>query len=122
MQAKITVQKEYILVEPEANEFWEFLVTLGYLFKMPEYKNKNTIWLIPEAPVESGYSDLYKLRDFISEHYPKGNKPDNKAAIVVKTGILSALVEAWAKIARDLPYEIRVFTDFQAAEGWIIDG
>ena len=122
MHERIITKKQYIRVEPAANELWEFLETLGNLFKMPEYRNKNTIWVIPELPIQGGYDDLYKLRDFISRHYPKGDKPDNKTAIVAKTGFLGALAESWAEIARDLPYEIRAFNSFQAAEAWIIEG
>ena len=119
MQEKIITKKEYILVEPAANEIWELLETLNNLFKMPEYRDKNTIWVIPEVPIQGGFDDLYKLRDFISGHYPKSNKPDNKTAVVVTTGILDALGRSWADIARDLPYEIGVFADLQAAEDWI---
>ena len=119
MQEGIITKEQYILVEPAANEFWAILETLGNLFKMPEYKDRNTIWVIPEVPIQSGFDDLYKLRDFISRNYPKSNKPDNKTAIVVPTGILDAIGRSWADIVRDLPYEVRVFTDFKAAEDWI---
>ena len=120
MQEKIFIKKEYILVKPEEIELWEFIEALGKLFKMPEYEDKNTIWVIPDARIQAGYDDLYILRDFIAEHYPKGNKPDNKTAIVVRPGITGALADSWIKIAENLPYEIRVFTHFKAAEKWII--
>ena len=89
---------------------------------MPEYGDKNTIWVIPDARIQAGYDELYELRDFIAEHYPKGNKTDNKTAIVVKPGIAGALADSWINIAKNLPYEIRVFTHFKAAEKWIIEG
>ena len=122
MQEKISVKKEYILVKPETIYLWDFIDALGRLFKIPEYEDKNTIWVIPDAPIQAGYDDLYKLRDFIAEHYPKGNKPDNKTAIVVRPGIIGALADSWINIAKNLPYEIRVFTHFKVAEKWIIEG
>ena len=120
MKDKITNKKEYILVEPEANEYWEILEALGVLFRMAEYRHKNTIWVMPDVPIEGGYDDLYKLREFVSKYYPKGNKQDNKTAIVVQSGILEGLAESWATIVRELPFEVGVFNDMQSAEEWIL--
>ena len=73
---------------------------------------------MPEGPIEGAYDDLYKFKDFAAKSYPKKTKQDNKAAIVVKTGLLRGLVDLWAKIAEDMPYEIKVFSDIRAAEEW----
>ena len=48
------------------------------------------------------------------------SKKDNKTAIVVKTGILEGLAKSWADMVRELPFEVRVFGNIQAAEEWII--
>ena len=44
-----------------------------------------------------------------------------KTAIVVETDAQSAMALLFSQIAENLPFEIEVFTDFQAAEGWIIN-
>ena len=44
-----------------------------------------------------------------------------KTAIVFETGAQSAMALLFSQIAENLPFEIEVFTNFQAAEGWIIN-
>ena len=119
MPLKITIKSNYILVEPQTNSYWEILEAFGRLFKMPEYLDKNTIWVMSEGPIEGSYDDLYKFRDFASKHYPKNAKQGNKSAIVVKTGLIKGLIDLWAKIAEDIPYEIKVFSDIRDAEEWL---
>ena len=115
----ISLKKDYILIEPQENEYWEIWEAVGKLIKMPEYLDKNTIWLFSDKPLHIDFSDLYKLKDFIAEHYPQGDKYHNKTAIVAKMGLHLGLAESFAKIANDLPFEIRVFSDLQSAEDWI---
>ena len=119
MPAKITLKSTYILVQPQANEYWEIIEALGRLFKMPEYLEMNTIWDFPDAPIESTFDHLYKIRDVLSEHFPKSSKPDNKTAIVVKTGFQDSIADSYTEIVKDLPFEARVFSDLQSAEEWI---
>ena len=119
MPLKITIKSNYILVEPQTNSYWEILEAFGRLFKMPEYLDKNTIWIMSEGPIDGSYDDLYKFGDFASKHYPKSAKQDNKSAIVVKTGLIRGLIDLWAKIAEDIPYEIKVFSDIRDAEEWL---
>jgi hypothetical protein len=121
MPVKITIKNNYILVEPRTNGYWEILEAFGKLFQMPEYLDKNTIWVMPEGPIEGSYDDLYKFRDFAAKNYPKSAKQENKSAIVVKTGLLRGLVDLWAKIAEDMPYEIKVFSDIRDAKKWLGD-
>lgn len=121
MPAKISIKEAYILVEPQSNEYWELIEALGRLFKMPEYLEKNTIWLSPDDRISVTYDDLYKIRDVIAGHFPKGFKPDNKTAIVVKTGLQDSMAYLYAKIAESLPFETCVFSDFQSAEDWIVN-
>jgi len=121
MPAKITSKEAYILVEPQSNEYWELIEALGRLFKMPEYLEKNTIWLSADDRISVTYDDLYKIRDVIAGHFPKSAKPDNKTAIVVKTGLQDSMASLYAKIAASLPLVACVFSDFQSAEDWIIN-
>jgi hypothetical protein len=58
------------------------------------------------------------LRDIIKENYPK-DVNINKTAIVVESGLQSRMAESFRQIAEDLPFEIGVFSDFQAAEEWV---
>ena len=120
MAPKITIKKDYILVEPQANSYWEIWEAVGRLLKMPEYPDKNVIWVFQESPINLVYDDLYKLKDFIQENYP-ANATRSKTAMVAVTGLHSSLVELFAQIANELPYEIRVFSDMQSAEEWIVE-
>ena len=119
MAAKITLKKSYILVEPQSIDYWELIEALGRLFKMPEYLEMNTIWDFPDDRINATYDELYKLKDFIADYYPKGSKRDNKTAIVVKTGLQDSMADSYSKIVEDLPFEAGVFTDLKSAEEWI---
>ena len=119
MSAKITIKNTYILIEPQMIEYWEIIEALGILFKMPEYLEMNTIWDFPDDRIKATYGQLYNLRDVIAEHFPKSSKPNNKTAIVVKTGLQDSLADSYAKIVEGLPFEARVFSDLQSAEEWI---
>jgi hypothetical protein len=57
------------------------------------------------------------LKDLIKENYPKDVKI-SKAAIVVESDFQSRMAESFSRIS-DLPFEIQVFSDFQAAEDWV---
>jgi hypothetical protein len=120
MAPKLTIKKDYILVEPQRNEYWEIWETIGRLIKMPEYQDKNDIWVFHEGPIDIVYDDLYKLRDFIEKNYPE-NATRSKTAMVVALGLHASLAESFALIAKDLPYEIKVFFDLQSAEDWITE-
>jgi hypothetical protein len=121
MEPKITIKKDYILVEPPEREFWEILDSLAKLFDMPEYLNKNVIWLFPEGPLKTAYDDLYKIKDFVKENLPDNTKPHKKVALVAETGLHAALAQEYAKLAESLALEFKVFPDLGAAEDWILE-
>jgi hypothetical protein len=118
MAPKITVKRDYILVEPKEVDFWEIWEGIGEVRNLAEFSEKNDIWAFHEGPIKLDYVDLYKLKDFVKEIYPK-NVTRSKTAIVVASGIQSAMALLFSQIAEDLPFEIKVFSDFQAAEDWI---
>ena len=120
MSAKITLKNSYILVEPQSIDYWELIEALGRLFKMPEYLEMNTIWDFPDDRINATYEQLYKIRDFIADYFPKGSKQDNKTAIVVKTGLQGSMADSYTKIVEDLPFEASVFPDLKSAEEWIV--
>ena len=119
MAPKITVNTDYILVEPKEVDYWEIWEGVGKLRNLPEFSEKNRIWVFNESQIKLKYDDLYKLKDYIKEIYPE-NMTRRKTALVVKTGPQSAMALLFSQIAENLPLKIKVFTDFQAAESWII--
>jgi hypothetical protein len=121
MSVKIINKKDYILVELQTIEYWEIMEALGRLFKMPEYLEKNTIWVSSAERLNLSYDHLYKIRDVISEHFPKNSKRGSKTAIVAKTGLLEGIADSYAKIVKNLPFEAGVFSDLQSVEDWIIE-
>ena len=119
MSPKITIKKDYVLLEPkEGTDYWEVQRGVARLFYVPEIPDKNRIWVFSEGPEQFSYEDLHKLRDIIKENYPKKARIV-KTAIVVESGFQSDMAESFRQIAEDLPLEIRVFSDFQAAEDWV---
>jgi len=120
MESKITIKKDYILVEIQERAFLEIVVLLGRLFKTPDYLNKDAIWLFRQVPLQMTYEDLYKIKDFIMEHYPDNAKPDKRVALVAETGFDTAMATEYVGIVKGLPLEFKVFSDLKAAEEWIV--
>lgn len=119
MPPKITIKKDYILVEPSEVDYWEIWEGIGAELNSPDFPEKNDIWIFHDGPVKLTYADLYRLKDFIKENYPE-NANRYKTAIVVESGLQSAMAETFGQIAAEnLPFEVGVFTDFQLAEEWV---
>jgi len=119
MSPEISIRKEYILVEPKAGiNYREIRRALARLLYASGIPDKNGIWVFRESQEKFSDDDLYKLKDIIKENYPK-DVMINKTAIVVGSESQSRTAESFRQNAEDLPLEIRVFSDFQAAEDWI---
>ena len=119
MSPEITINKDYILVEPKKGiNYREIRRAVARLFYVSGIPEKNGIWVFREGLEKFSYDDLYRLKDLIKENYPKDVKI-NKTAIVVESSFQSRMAESFRQIAEDLPFEIRVFSDFQAAEDWV---
>jgi len=121
MTSKIILEseKDYILVEPKAGNYWEICECLGRELKVPEYPDKNAIWSFPDVPLKLIYDELYKIREILCNNYPKNAKPDRKVAIVVQTGLHMALAKEYVKIVEDLPIKFQLFSDLSSAEEWV---
>ena len=120
MAPELTVKKDYILVEPQENDYWEIWETVGRLLRISEYPNKNAIWVFQDRPINLEYADLYKLKEFIKENYPEG-ATRSKTAMVVASELHASFAKLFAQIAKDLPYEIKVFPNLRSAEDWILE-
>ena len=119
MPPEITIKKDYILIEPKAGidlrEIQQGVARLFYVKGIPE---QNRIWIFREGPQNFSFDDLHRLKEIIKENYPK-NSRINKTALVVQPGEQSALAEAFAKIAEDLPQTFEVFSSLADAEKWV---
>ena len=118
---KITTREDYILVEPSKGIYlFEVLFGLSNLLSMPEFHDRNDVWVFREGKMDITYSDLYKIKEYVKNNFPKCSK-EKKTAIVVETGLQRSIAELYAKIQEELPHEIRVFSDFRYAEQWITE-
>jgi hypothetical protein len=115
---KITVKKDYILVEHKEVDFGEIWKHIEKLRDFHEFSEKNDIWVFHENSLKLDYDDLHNLKEFLKEVYPK-NVTKSKTALVVTPGLESVMALLCSQTAGDFPFEIKVFTDFQAAENWI---
>ena len=119
MAPKITIKKNYILVEPKAGiDFREIQQGLARLFYVEDIPEQNRIWVFREGPQNLSPDDLPRLRDIIKAYYPKDARI-NKTAIVVESGTQSELAFAFTEIAKDLPQQFEVFSDLKDAEVWV---
>jgi hypothetical protein len=118
MSPEITIKEDYILIEPKkGTDYSEIHRGVARLFYVDEIPEKNRIWVFREGPENFSYDDLHKLRDIIRENYPNDHKI-NKTAIVIGSEFQSSMAESFRQVAKDLPFEIRIFSDIQAAEDW----
>ena len=119
MSPKITVKKNFILIEPKKGvDFREIQQGLARLFYVEGIPEQNRIWVFREGPQNLSYDDLHKLKGMIKEYYPKDARI-NKTAIVVESELQSNMAEAFTKIAADLPQQFMVFSNLAEAEAWV---
>ena len=119
MPLKTTTKQDYILVEHLTGmDYWEIIESIPKLFSIPEFKDKNDIWLFRDGKMKMLYTDLYQIKDSVEQLYPKDSK-GKKTAIVTATGVQQSLATLYSDIGKDLPREIRVFSDLRSAEDWI---
>jgi len=119
MTLKITDKVDYILVGPATGmDYWEILESIPKLLLMPEFKDKNDIWVFREGRMNILLTDFSTIKDVVNKFHPKESK-GRKTAIVVGNGLQHGLASLYSKIGKDLPREIKVFTDLKLAEDWI---
>ena len=99
-------------------DYWEILEALPALFLMPEFKDTDDIWLFRGGQMKILYSDLYTIKDVAERLHPKESQ-GRKTAIVTETDLQQGLASMYSDIAKDLPREIKVFSDLKLAEDWI---
>jgi hypothetical protein len=119
MTAEIHINKDYILVAPkEGINYREIRRAIARLFYVSGMPQKNGIWVFREGEEKFTPDDLYRLKDIIKENFPKDVKI-NKIAVVAKSGFQLKMAESFRQIGDDLPFEIRVFSEFKEAEAWV---
>ena len=119
MTLKITNKEDYILVEPSMGmDYWEILEALPALFLMPEFNDRDDIWVFRGGQMKILYSDLYTIKDVAERLHPKESQ-GRKTAIVAETGLQQGLASLYSEIGKDLPREIKVFSELKLAEDWI---
>jgi hypothetical protein len=119
MAPRITIKKDYILVEPkEGVDFREIQQGVARLFYVKGIPEQNRIWIFRKGPVNLSDDDLSRLKGIVKEYYPKDARI-KKSAIVVETDWQKNLVESFIDIAQDLPQTFRVFSNLADAEDWV---
>ena len=120
-EIEIIPKEHYILVKPPAGmNYWELFTALGKLIQMPEFQDKNDIWLFRVGRASLNFSDLQKLKDFGRENIPE-NAKGKKTAIVVSSGFQRGIVKSYISDGEEHPREIRVFSDLKEAEDWVCE-
>ena len=119
MSLNITNNDDYILAEYSTGmDYWEIMDGIPKLISMPEFKDKNDIWLFRDGQMKMLYSDLQNIKNSVEQLHPKDSKA-KKTAIVTETGLQHSLATLYADIGKNLPREIRVFSDLNSARDWI---
>ncbi len=116
---KITNFDTYLKVDISNITSAETLVeAIQAVFFRPDYFRSNDIWEFGNELVNLRFEDLDHLTDHILQIYPK-NATRTRTALVTPPGLNEAFAKLWAATAHRLPYEVKLFTDFEVAELWI---
>lgn len=119
MTLEITDKEDYLLVEPsEGMDYWEILEAIPAVFLMPQFKDRDDIWVFRKGQMKIHYSDLNTLKGVAEKLHPEESN-GRKTAIVTETGSQQALASIYSDIGKDLPREIKIFSDLKLAEDWI---
>lgn len=119
MPMNITNNDDYILAEYSGGmDYWEILEGISKIFSMPEFKVKNDIWKFKAGQMKILFSDLYNIKDSVKKLYPESST-GKKTAIVTENGIQHSLATLYSDIGKNLPREIKVFSDLKSAIDWI---
>ena len=119
MAPKITIKKNYILIEPaEGIDFRDIQQGIARLFYVEGIPEQNRIWVFREGRINISQDKMYRLKEIIKENYPR-NARINKTAIVVESDRQTSLAELFAEIAADLPQKFKVFSNISDAEDWV---
>jgi hypothetical protein len=119
MAPRITIKKDYILVEPkEGVDFREIRQGVARLFYVKGIPEQNRIWIFRKGPVNLSGDDLSRLKSIVKEYYPQ-DAEIKKTAIVVESGGQKNFAESFVKIAKDLPQTFKVFSNLTDAEDWV---
>ena len=82
MPLNITSTDNYILMESSTGiDYWEIMEGISNLFSMPEFKNKNDIWLFRDGHLKIMYSDLYSIKDMVVRLYPPDSKGKKRPSL-----------------------------------------
>ena len=66
MPLNITNNDDNILVEFSTGmDYWEILEGIFKLSFMPEFQDKNDIWVFRDGQMKMMYTDLYNIKDWI---------------------------------------------------------
>jgi hypothetical protein len=119
MAPKITLKKNYILIEPaEGIDFREIQQGIARLFYVDGIPEQNRVWVFREGRLNISQDKMCRLKELIKENFPR-NARINKTAIVVESDRQTSLAESFAEIAADLPQKFKVFSNISDAEEWI---
>lgn len=119
LEIEVIIEENYILIKPPSIiNLSNILNCISILFSIPEFQEKNDIWLLSEGHIDILYSDLEKIKNVAETNFPKYAKR-GKTAIVVNNDLQYNLAVLYADTGKNLPREIKVFRDLDSAKVWI---
>ena len=120
MSVRLTNSVDYILVDFSTGmDYWEIIEGIAKLFSIPEFKNKNDIWVFARGQIKMAHTDLYKIKSLVRKNCPKNFKA-TKTAMVVQNDFQKTYATLYSDICKDLQHEIRIFSELESARDWII--
>ena len=96
----------------------ELVYAIKAVAALPEYPEKNDLWVFEECTFNFSHSKISSLIQVIGSVYPP-SPSRTKTAILTNSELHYAFCKLFCDEAESLPYTIRVFTQHSEAEAWL---
>ena len=77
----------------------------------PDYLHKHSLWIFSNFSLGININELKGIADIFRHYKPKKTAFANKSALVVSGQTYKSLLNLFATIATDMPFEFQAFTD-----------
>jgi hypothetical protein len=118
---KIVERSEYFEIIIDRDVDKDDLISTYYMLGEQEaFFSKHTLWTFKGDIQPLNYDDSKELIKLTKSSYPT-NVPKLKNAFVCDSKFVRAAAEIYAKAASHMPFEIKVFDDYDQAVQWLTD-
>ncbi len=117
---KIVERPDYfeVLIDRDVDKR-DLIATYSLIAEQENYFKKNVLWYFKGDIQPLNYDDSKEMIDLTKSSYPPNTPVTVKNAFVCDSVFVRAAGELYAKDSAMLPFEIKVFDDYDQAVQWL---